>query len=337
MKKVNYLDCPCEIHGIYGYKKGDKIQRLPNDVIARLPEVYKGLSKHPTGTRICLRTDADTFKINIKLNDVYTDRGMSFYQANVGAIYVGERKTSSYYGIISAEKSYDENEIYGTFSLPGGTNEITVFLPRNPEVLDIDFEIDDNAYIFAPTPYSFAGGKPIIFYGSSITENGHTSSQNAYPALISRLFDADFCNLGFSGSARGEEAMAEYIAKTDCSIFVYDYDHNAPNAGHLKKTHEKFFKIFRQSQPDTPVIMMTKPYDDMPETKERHDTVFQTYMNAKNSGDENVYFIDGLSYFPDEYREVCTTDRTHPNDLGHFFMAEKLKEIINTTVNKATF
>lgn len=328
MKKINYLDCPCVISGIYGYKKGDKFHRLPENVVDEMPDYYKELSTHPVGLRIRLRTDSDKFKVKIKLRNVYADRGMSYYQANVGAIYVGERKSSAYYGIVTANNSYDENEIYGEYSLPEGVNEITIFTPRNPEILDIEFEIDDNAEIFEPTPYTFEGGKPIVFYGSSITENGHTSSQNAYTALISRWFDADYYNLGFSGSARGEEAMARYISKIDCSIFVYDYDHNAPSAEHLANTHEKFFKIFREAQPTTPVIMMTKPYDDFPETKERHDIIYRTYINAGNAGDENVYFIDGLTYFPDRLRETCTTDRTHPNDLGHYFMAEKVEEVI---------
>ena len=329
MKKINFLDCPCEIFGLYGYKKGEEIKRMPQSLVKLLPEYMLELATHPTGSRVCFKTNADTIKINLKLKNVYVDRGMSYYQANVGAVYVGERINSVFYGLLSAEKSYDENEVYGEFSLPQGTNEIVVYLPRNPQVIDINFEIDDDAQIFAPSPYTFSGGKPILFYGSSITENGHTASQNAYTAVLSRWLDADFYNFGFSGSAKGETAMAQYLSLIDAGIFIYDYDHNAPSAEHLEKTHKSFFEIYRKKNPLTPVIMMSKPYDDMPETLERREIIYKNYLDAKNNGDNNVYFIDGLSYFPEDVRQICTTDRTHPNCLGHYFMAKKLKEVID--------
>ena len=57
--------------------------------------------------------------------------------------------------------------------------------------------------------------------------------------MVSRYFESDFVNLGFSGNCKGEDLMAEYIASCDMSIFVYDYDHNAPSADYLRETQEK--------------------------------------------------------------------------------------------------
>ena len=92
----------------------------------------------------------------------------------------------------------------------------------------------------SPTPYVVE--KPIVFYGSSITEGGCASRvTNAYPALLSKWLNADYINLGFSGSAKGEIPVAEFIAEQSMSAFVYDYDHNAPNPEHLAATHEAFF------------------------------------------------------------------------------------------------
>ena len=55
------------------------------------------------------------------------------------------------------------------------------------------------------------------------------------------------------------------------SLFVYDYDHNAPDAAWLARTHEPFFRIIRESRPDLPVVMLTRPdVDKEPlEAKER--------------------------------------------------------------------
>ena len=74
----------------------------------------------------------------------------------------------------------------------------------------------------------------------------------AYQAIIARRLGCNYVNLGFSGSAKGEEEMAKYIAGLDMSVFVMDYDHNAPDAQHLLDTHGRFFKIIREKKPIYP-------------------------------------------------------------------------------------
>lgn len=82
-----------------------------------------------------------------------------------------------------------------------------------------------------------------------------------------------------------------------------------------------------------PVVMMTRPnFRESPDAEARREVVRKTYENALASGDENVYFIDGESFFEGEDATLCTVDRTHPNDLGFYRMANKiyptLKEIL---------
>ena len=40
------------------------------------------------------------------------------------------------------------------------------------------------------------------------------------------------------------------------SIFVYDYDYNAPSIEHLKDTHKRMFQAIRTTNPNIPIIMM---------------------------------------------------------------------------------
>ena len=51
-------------------------------------------------------------------------------------------------------------------------------------------------------------------------------------------------------------------------------------------------------------------------------------MSARQNGDKNVYFIDGYSLFPDAARHDCTVDGCHPNDLGMYFMAERIGGVL---------
>jgi hypothetical protein len=145
----------------------------------------------------------------------------------------------------------------------------------------------------------------------------------------------DYYNFGFSGNARGDIELAEYISGIDMSIFVYDYDHNAPTPEHLSNTHEPFFKLIREKNPDLPIVMMTRPsitYTE--EDKKRREIVRRTYENALSCKDKNVYFIDGESFFGDSDREICTIDRIHPNDLGFYKMASVIEPVIKAILEK---
>ena len=113
--------------------------------------------------------------------------------------------------------------------------------------------------------------------------------------------------------------IIDYIKKLDMSLFVYDYDYNAPTPEHLEATHEPFFKIIRAKQPDLPIIMITRPSTfrtGAEETAKAYAVIRATYDNAKASGDENVYFINGLEFFPEDDSEYLV-EGTHPNNLGY--------------------
>jgi lysophospholipase L1-like esterase len=173
--------------------------------------------------------------------------------------------------------------------------------------------------------------KPIVFYGSSITQGGCASTPGGdYAGRVSRKFDADYINLGFSGSAKGEEAIMKYIASLDMSVFVYDYDYNAPDAEHLRKTHYAGYRTVREAQPELPIIMMSSPnYDNIGHNMaERRDVIAASYERALAEGDTNVYFVDGKEHFATFNADECTVDGIHPNDLGFHRMAEALGSVI---------
>ena len=124
--------------------------------------------------------------------------------------------------------------------------------------------------------------------------------------------------------------MAEYISSLPMSVFVYDYDHNAPTPEHLQNTHENMFKIIRKAQPTLPVIMLSRPkYTLNDEEKERLAIIRRTYENALAKGDQNVYFIDGPTLMQYAKNEG-TVDGCHPTDYGFYSMAETLLSLLKT-------
>ena len=105
-----------------------------------------------------------------------------------------------------------------------------------------------------------------------------------------------------------------------------DYDHNAPDAEHLKNTHENFFKTVRRFNSKLPVVIVSKPDTEAdPYFYIRRGIIERTYKNAKKSGDKHVYFVDGETLFGKNDRDTCTVDGCHPNDLGFYRMAKNIR------------
>ena len=168
-----------------------------------------------------------------------------------------------------------------------------------------------------------------LFYGSSITQGGCSSRPGTtYQAIASRRLDFDYINLGFSGNAKGEQVMVDYLASLPMSVFVCDYDHNAPSVDHLAATHENLYRNIRKAHPHIPVIFMARPlfYPDA-DALARLEVIKTTYENAKRAGDTNVYLLDGPTLMA-MAGDDGLVDGAHPNDLGFASMAKAVGDVL---------
>jgi hypothetical protein len=105
-----------------------------------------------------------------------------------------------------------------------------------------------------------------------------------------------------------------------------DYDHNSPTLEHYKETHEPFFKIIREKNPDLPIIILTRPRRRLfDEEYQRIEVAKATYNHAIEAGDKKVSFIVGGDLLG-EAGDDGLVDMSHPTDLGFYFMAKRLTE-----------
>ena len=327
MKVFSYKDYPIKIFGLPLFEKNQKLERLPDEVIEKVPSL-EFFGKRCPGARLCFRTDSEKFTVKAKFKTLGPDAGMSVFSCQSFDVLVGSRQHPEFLGLVTPY-NLQTFSFEATFTKKKEMEDVTIFLARNEKIEDIQIEIEDNALIEEPTPYRY---KPVVYYGSSITEGGCCSNvKNSYTSILSNRLDADFYCLGFSGSAKGELPMADFINTLDMSIFVFDYDHNAPDAEHLRKTHEPFFRRIREAHPYLPIVIMTMPKEVYTEENdERAAVIKQTYLNAVENGDRNVYFIDGEEFYGPEERYLCSIDGVHPNSLGFLRMAN----IIEPTLRK---
>lgn len=327
MRTYSAFNAPIKVFGIADFYKRRSFARLPDEVIKAVPSL-EFLGRRSSGGRVCFRTNSSTLCIKIELETLSVDIGMSIYASQSAFVYTGSRQDLRLLGLVNPP-NYETKVLQNSFELSGEMQDITVLVPRNEIIKSIDVSIDDNAELCEPTPYKYS--KPILYYGSSITEGGCCCNPiNCYNAMISRHLDVDYYNFGFSGSCKGESALADFFNTLDFSIFVLDYDHNAPDVAHLEATHEPFYKKIREANKSVPILMLTRPRPYLTEEEtQRKDVVKKTYENAIASGDKNVYFFDGPSFFKGfADSEHCFIDGCHPNDLGFFKMAEALEPTI---------
>ncbi len=326
MIKYNLTDEPLKVYGAPLWGKEKSLSRLPDELMERLPSL-SFFGRRSTGVRVRFKTDSQNLTVRFEFEKADLDAGMSMFSCLSANVLSGDMKNGEFLGIVCPEHHH-ETKAEKTFKKNNKLDDITIFLPRNEILKSFEILIDEGAVIREPTPYKYE--KPVIFYGSSITEGGCCCNIiNSYSAILSRHLNFDYVNLGFSGSAKGEPEMAEYISSFDMSAFIYDYDHNADSPEDLANTHEPFFKIIREKHPTLPVIMMTRPKCKYNRDEIlRREIVKRTYHNAVNDGDKNVYFIDGETFYGDSDRNACSIDDVHPNDLGFYRMAEKIEPIL---------
>lgn len=213
-----------------------------------------------------------------------------------------------------------------SFAADGQMADYTIHFPLYDGVKEFYIALKKDAVLLEAESYQ--GTAPVVYYGSSITQGGCASRPgNSYQAMISRRMNQDHINLGFSGNGKAEPVMRQYLAGLTMSAFVCDYDHNAPDADHLQKTHLLLYREIRAVHPDIPYIMISAPdiLRDPGTYKKRRDVICQSYQTALEEGDSNVYFIDGAELFAGEDWDACTVDGTHPNDLGFFRMAQRIE------------
>ena len=319
------LNAPFKVYGLI--YENERFRRMPEEAALSVSKSTHELHTHTAGGRLRFKTDSSYVAINTKMPCMFKMPHFAFTGTASFDLYSkeeeGERYIKTFVAPLSSETGYESIIYFEDKKM----REITINFPPYSTVKELYVGLQEGAAIEEPTPYKHE--KPIVYYGSSITQGGCTSRPgNIYQNIISRRFSTDYINLGFSGSALAEEKMADYIAGLDMSVFVYDYDFNAPTPEYLKETHEKMFLKIREKHPTLPIVMMSRPrYFLDNDAKKRLEVIKETYNNALANGDKNVYLLDGPTLMAKAKGEG-TVDNTHPNDLGFASIAKALGDVL---------
>ncbi len=312
---------PFALYGVF-YRDG-MYRRMPEEVAKSVSDFVGLQHTYCAGGRVRFVTDSPYIAIHAEFGracklshfPLTGSRGFDLYQ---DGIYC-----KTFVPPYDAEEGFESIcDVQKT-----GMHEYLLHLPTYSELTAFYIGLAKGCTVQAAPAYRL--NKPVVFYGSSITQGACSSRPgNAYSNIISRKLDIDHINLGFSGNAKGEIEMAEHIASLDMAAFVSDYDYNAPNAEHLAATHERLFQCVRKAHPEIPILLLPRPkFYPTAEDRERAAIVRRTYENAIAAGDRNVYFLSGP-----ELMALCgnegTVDAVHPSDFGFASMAKAIGDVL---------
>ena len=317
--ELEYFDvrkAPFKVWGLM--YEDDSFCRLPEAVARATSGGVLALHEHAAGGRVTFATNSKFVAMVCRVRSI----GKMSHFTTIGSAGFDLYEENDF--LCSFFPPYDYTEGYSaSYSFAkSGERKLLINFPLYTAVESLYIGIEKGASLSAYNPYRDI--PPIVYYGSSITQGGCASRPgNAYQAKLSRELLVDHINLGFSGSAKGETVMAEYIASLPMSVFVMDYDHNALSAQYLAETHGRFYEIVRKKNPTLPIIFASAPdVAHRPDVFEaRRAIIMQNFVKYRAEGDENLYFVDGASFYQNTDKDFCTVDGCHPNDCGFYRMA----------------
>lgn len=321
---LNVRQEPFSVHGVLYDKDQKCFVRMPQAVADSVSRGVADLNHCTAGGRVRFKTNSSFIGIRaVQKNREPSSHMSRLGQSGLDLYRKNEAGTEIF--VNAFRPPMDMTDGYSSSQKTDGEMaEYTIHLPLYDNLQELYIALKKDAVLEAPAPYAIE--KPVVYYGSSITQGGCAGRPgNSYQAMLSRRLKIDHINLGFSGQGRGEPQMAEYLAEIckNASAFVCNYDWNAPTEEHLIKTHMPLYRTVRAANPDLPILFMSEPEIVFYPQRmlPRLEIIRKTYETAKAEGDGKVWFLPGNTIYRGEHWDTCTVDACHPNDLGFFRMA----------------
>ncbi len=321
---MNWMDFPNDgfcVHGLAWFEEDrPALRRLPERLKSTFREPVWQLAQCPAGGRVMFATDSTHVGLRAQSPDFYVMNHITRIGQSGFDLYVDD----NFMGSVSPDEKGKIEVEWHIQNAPGKVRSICIHMPLYKSVVLQQIGLDDGASIKGHKP--FALDKPVVYYGTSITQGGCASTPGTtYQNFVSRALNVDFVNLGFSGNGLGEPEVAQAINEIDTCCLVIDHWANK-NKGDYGENLPVFIGELRKVHKTEPVIVMG-PYfytrdalDDSIHVQQRK--AGQEYVEkAKREGDRNIYWFDGRKMITPE-TAFGLVDGVHGNSLGFYLMAQ---------------
>jgi hypothetical protein len=322
MRWIPFPDDSLKVHGLHWFDPASpSLARLPPEAEDKVTPKVWDLSRSPGGGRIRFRSNTGELRIRF-----FVSRPDNRPRSGFDAYVDGEYWSS----VVAREDGVHESTFFS--GAERKERDVTLYLPLFQQFAIHQIGIDSDATIESSS--TFSRSAPLVLYGSSIAQGvGAGRPAMSYQAILSRLLDLDYINLGFGGAGKAEPEMVKLLTEVDACCFLFDLGKSYGRQD--GKAYTAMLETMRQTHPGTPMVCITPIHS----TREQYDSDYRELSDhtravardavdsLRQTGDTNLHLIDGLQLLGPKHSDEFL-EGVHPSDLGHWRMAHRLQEIL---------
>ncbi|QLC34791.1 GDSL family lipase (plasmid) [Halarchaeum sp. CBA1220] len=313
---------------------GERLCRVPASVGEELNETARDRVRHPTGSEVRFVPADDETTIEVTLSAAEETQVRVFW-----GVFQPWEPTAI--GPEPETLSLSVPERLADLATAADTGRF------DPRVCRIRFERRTAAALHGvsgdcrPPRDDELPGKRHLAYGTSITEGAAASALHTdYVSQVARENGYDALNLGCSGSAYCEAAMADHIAgRDDWDVATLALSVNMANTGGFepetfRERADYFVNTVADANPETPVVCITLfPYhDDLTAAGDaEHAAAYRGALReiVADADRENCHVVEGPELLD---LTGLGADLLHPGDAGMAAIGDGLAERLDAVV-----
>ena len=318
---------------IHDSLKENRYDRLPASYKEIVREPVWDLSKHSSGLSIRFLSNSSVITAKWEVLNNFSMDHMPDTGIKGVDLYFKDNDEWQY--INTGVPVGFNNEYKLVENMDNELREYKVFLPLYDGIKNIEIGVDSLSYVKKPMSNK---KKPIVFYGTSITQGACASRPGmAHTNIISRQLDRDVINFGFSGNGRMEQPIANLISDSNPIFYVIECMPNMYPPDLVSNNTIPLIDTIRAKDFDTPIILVdlfTSPITALDKnairgTSEMNNALKTQYDKMINSGYNNIIYLETQSALGNDFEG--TVDAVHFTDLGFIrysdFLVKKFEEL----------
>ncbi len=287
--------------------------RLPARAKETVPSAVWGRSRNSAGMALRVVTDAKRLTVRWAVRNA--SLSMPHMPATgVSGVDIYQRSPEGWRFVKNGRPTAVTNTVETTIT-PNA--ECLIYLPLYNATDLVEVGVPVGHSLREPPPRADGRMRPIVFYGTSITQGGCASRPGmAFTAIAGRLVDAPVVNLGFSGNGKMEMALCDLVAEIDASVYVLDCLWNM-NDALIRDRAEPFIRALRDKRPDTPILLAEDchVFGHAPTSKAKILREIFEKLKAEDSAKwARLHYLKAKEMLGHDGEG--TVDGCHPNDLG---------------------
>ena len=320
-----------------GQARDYPFQRLPQKYNKSVRKAVWELSENSAG--VCIQFCSDTTKLSVKWSVKHDLKMHHMTEAGIKGVDLYQKKNDSWHYVNTGLPNGKDNEQILVNGITKKLREYRLYLPLYDTITNIQIGLDDESIVESIVPEN----RPIVFYGTSITQGGCASRPGlAHTNIISRKLNHECINLGFSGNGHLEKSVGTILSNIDADLYVIECMPNVDKEK-VEKNIIPIIKTIRKDRKNqtTPIVFIEQCIIDLDYINKNITKEIQTKNNELNNqvnkaifeGEKNIFIIKQNGCIDAD--SEATVDSVHFNDLGfQRYAAHFIKNIYDLNILK---